>query len=157
MKRPSPQKKPWHIFQRSFSGSKQVFVDSGIHSTKRTTNNLTFAWRRRISECAPLSDFPLFVGAMTKSGTPEGSPKNDVRCFYMSFTCKQMHLCILGFCLVSRFNRFTQIPSHSLMECVRHAKLDTVCRRWRNVFSPFEWVVETAEILATDFISEKAT
>ena len=63
----------------------------------------------------------------------------------MFFSCKQMQLCIVSFCLAFRFNRFVQIPSHPLIEFVRHGKLDTVClSRCRNVFSPLEWVVSCA-------------
>ena len=130
------------------------FLNSGTCSTKQLTTSIsTCVWRPgRLSEteCATLSDFPLFVGALTtKSWTPEGGPKNYARCF---FSCKQMQLCIVSFCLAFRFNRFIQIPSHPLIEFVRHGKLDTVClSRCRNVFSPLEWVVScagTTEILA---------
>ena len=123
------------------------FLNSGTCSTKQLTTSIsTCVWRPgRLSEteCATLSDFPLFVGALTtKSWTPEGGPKNYVRCF---FSCKQMQLCIVSFCLAFRFNRFVQIPSHPLMEFARHGKLDTVClSRCRNVFRPLEWVVSCA-------------
>ena len=101
------------------------FLNSGTCSTKQLTTSIsTCVWRPgRLSEteCATLSDFPLFVGALTtKSWTPEGGPKNYVRCF---LSCKQMQLCIVSFCLAFRFNRFIQIPSHPLIEFVRHGKL----------------------------------
>ena len=81
-----------------------------------------------------------------------GARRRSQKLRKMFFSCKQMQLCIVSFCLAFRFNRIIQIPSHPLIEFVRHGKLDTVClSRCRNVFSPLEWVVScagTAEILA---------